>query len=57
MKTEEKLQAIFFPNFLFHVSLKGEPLYAKEKIEIQFSMLLKIFQFGGYYIFPAAFNK
>ena len=51
------LQVVFYPNFLFHISLWGELLYAREKIKIQFSMIVKIFQFGGYYVFPTAFNK
>ena len=52
------LQVVFYPNFLFHISLWGELLYAREMIKIQFNMIVKIFQFGGYYVFfPAAFNK
>ena len=50
------LQVVFYLNFLFHISLRGELLYAREKIKIQFSMIVKIFQFGGYYVFPATFN-
>ena len=50
------LQVVFYPNFLFHISLRGKLLYAREKIKIQFSMIVKIFQFGGYYVFPATFN-